>query len=296
LKPEIIVFDIDGVLIDTSRSFRCAVSRTVQYYITEILGYRDTGILIKPEEVQLFKLAGGFNDDWILSQSAILFFLYKGLKYKLSDTGSIRLAPPGLIEFTDAISSYKDGGLEKTRRYLADLDGNILNKAEESLDRSLVIRIFQEIYAGSGYVKRLYGIEPLLGKEEGLWKNERVILDKNLLLNDVFYGIYTGRTASETQLALEILKLDIPSGAIVTMGSSIVKPDPKGLEIIREYYKKNILAFVGDSMDDVLSAINAKAIPVAIASDKLSRERFSHYTSFIFSDVNEYLRYLRSSE
>jgi len=296
LKPEIIVFDIDGVLIDTSRSFRCAVSRTVQYYMTEILGYKDTGILIEPEEVQLFKLAGGFNDDWILSQSAILFFLYKGLKYELGDTGSIRLALPSLIEFTGAISSYKDGGLEKTRRYLAGLDGDILNKAEEKLDRSLVIRIFQEIYAGSDYVERLYGSKPILGREEGLWKNERVILDKSLLLEDVFYGIYTGRTASETQLALEILKLDIPSGAIVTMGSSIAKPDPKGLEIIREYYKKGILAFVGDSMDDVLSAINAKAIPVAIANDKISRERLSHHTSLIFSDVNEYLRYLRGSK
>jgi HAD superfamily hydrolase (TIGR01548 family) len=296
LKPEIIVFDIDGVLIDTSRSFRCAVSRTVQYYMTEILGYKDTGILIEPEEVQLFKLAGGFNDDWILSQSAILFFLYKGLKYELGDTGSIRLALPSLIEFTGAISSYKDGGLEKTRRYLAGLDGDILNKAEEKLDRSLVIRIFQEIYAGSDYVERLYGSKPILGREEGLWKNERVILDKSLLLEDVLYGIYTGRTASETQLALEILKLDIPSGAIVTMGSSIEKPDPKGLEIIREYYKKDILAFVGDSMDDVLSAINAKAIPVAIANDKISRERFSHHTSLIFSDVNEYLRYLRGSK
>lgn len=292
MKPEVIVFDIDGVLIDTSMSFRCAVSRTIQYYMTRVLEYRDTGTLIQPEEVQLFKLAGGFNDDWVLSQSAILFFIYKALKFDVKDTNSIKLLPPSLIEFTSSVS-YEGEGLRKTREYLASLDGNIFYKAEEKLDKKLVIRIFQEIYAGSMYMKRLYGSEPILGNEEGLWKNERVILDKALLLSDVFYGIYTGRTATETELALELLKIEIPQQAIITMNSSIVKPDPRGLEIIRKYYKKDTLAFIGDSMDDVLTAINANAIPVAIAKDTLSRERFSRYTSLIFNNVNEYLRYIR---
>ncbi len=292
MKPEIIVFDIDGVLIDTSKSFRVAVSRTVQYYMTKVLGYIDTGILIQPEEVQLFKLAGGFNDDWILSQSAILFFIYKALKSRFKDTNSIRLSPPSLAEFTKAIS-YEGDGLSKTRNYLVSLDGNIFYKAEEKFDKKFIIRIFQEIYAGSKYVKRLYGTEPILGTEEGLWRNEEVILDKTLLPEDIFYGIYTGRTASETELALELLKLEIPPQAIVTMSSSIVKPNPRGLEIIREYYKKNILAFVGDSMDDVLTAINADAIPVAIAKDDFSKERFSHYTELVFNSVNEYLKHIR---
>lgn len=292
MKPEIIVFDIDGVLIDTSKSFRVAVSKTVQYYMTKVLGYEDTGILIQPEEVQLFKLAGGFNDDWILSQSATLFFIYKALKSGFKDTSSIRLSFPSLIKFTKAIS-YEGDGLNKTRDYLATLDGNIFYKAEEKLDRKLVTRIFQEIYAGSKYIRRLYGTEPILGTEEGLWKNEEVIIDKSLLLDDISYGIYTGRTASETELALELLKLEIPPQAIVTMNSSIIKPNPKGLEIIREYYKKNILAFVGDSMDDVLAAVSANAIPVAIARDDFSKERFSHYTELVFSNVNEYLKYVR---
>ncbi|MCX7794954.1 MAG: hypothetical protein N2380_00305 [bacterium] len=292
MKPEVIVFDIDGVLIDTSMSFKCAVSRTVQYYMTKVLEYEDTGILIQPEEVQLFKLAGGFNDDWMLSQSAILFFIYKSLKFGAKDTNSIRLLPPSLIEFTNSVS-YEGEGLKKTKEYLISLDGNILCKAEEKIDKNLVVRIFQEIYAGSGYMKRLYGSDPILGTEEGLWRNEKVILDKSLLLKDMFYGIYTGRTATETELALEILKIEIPPEAIITMNSSIVKPDPRGLEIIREYYKKDILAFIGDSMDDILAAINANAIPVAIAKDDLSRKRFSKYTNLIFDSVNEYLRYVR---
>jgi HAD superfamily hydrolase (TIGR01548 family) len=288
LRPEIIVFDIDGVLIDTLPSFRVAVSRTVQYYITEILKYDDTGLFILPEEVQFFKIAGGFNDDWVLSQSIILFFIYKAITSGLKDTRSVRLIPPSFEDFTRDISCIGEG-LEKVEKYISNMDNNIISEIKSRLDKELVIRIFQEIYAGSEDMKRLYGSEPLSGKEEGLWKREQIILDKALLIPDLFYGIYTGRTASETELALNMLKLDIPPQAIITMDSSIIKPDPRGLEIIRSYYKREILAFVGDSMDDILTAINGNAIPVAIAKDDISRERFSHYTSLIFNNVNEYL-------
>ncbi|HHV81568.1 TPA: HAD hydrolase-like protein [bacterium] len=288
MRPEIIVFDIDGVLIDTLPSFRVAVSRTVQYYITEILKYDDTGLFILPEEVQFFKIAGGFNDDWVLSQSIILFFIYKAITSGLKDTRSVRLIPPSFEDFTRDISCIGEG-LEKVEKYISNMDNNIISEIKSRLDKELVIRIFQEIYAGSEDMKRLYGSEPLSGKEEGLWKREQIILDKALLIPDLFYGIYTGRTASETELALNMLKLDIPPQAIITMDSSIIKPDPRGLEIIRSYYKREILAFVGDSMDDILTAINGNAIPVAIAKDDISRERFSHYTSLIFNNVNEYL-------
>ncbi|HOL54970.1 MAG TPA: HAD hydrolase-like protein [bacterium] len=288
MRPEIIVFDIDGVLIDTLPSFRVAVSRTVQYYITEILKYDDTGLFILPEEVQFFKIAGGFNDDWVLSQSIILFFIYKAITSGLKDTRSVRLIPPSFEDFTRDISCIGEG-LEKVEKYISNMDNNIISEIKSRLDKELVIRIFQEIYAGSEDMKRLYGSEPLSGKEEGLWKRERIILDKALLIPDLFYGIYTGRTASETDLALNMLKLDIPPQAIITMDSSIIKPDPRGLEIIRSYYKREILAFVGDSMDDILTAINGNAIPVAIAKDDISRERFSRYTSLIFNNVNEYL-------
>lgn len=293
MRPEIIVFDIDGVLIDTSLSFRLAVSRTVQYYITMVLGYKDTGLFILPEEVQLFKLAGGFNDDWILSQSIILFFIYKAIRSDLRDTKSIRSVPPNFEDLTKDLS-YVGNGLEKMERYILSRDSNIFSRVKARFDKDLIVRIFQEIYAGSRDIKRLYGVDPLLGGEEGLWKREQVILDKSLLIPEICYGIYTGRTATETRLALEVLKLDIPSQAIITMNSSIIKPDPKGIEIIRSYYRKERLAFVGDSMDDVLTAINANAIPVAIARDDLSKERFLRYTNLIFSDVNQYLKSLRA--
>jgi len=289
--PDIVVFDIDGVLIDTSFSFRVAVSKTVQYYMTEVLGYEDTGLFILPEEVQLFKLVGGYNDDWILSQSAIMFFSYKALASGCKDTYSIRLVPPSLEEFTKSISYYDDG-IKKVRDYIEKRDRSILPKIEELLKSELIISIFQEMYAGKRFLKRLYGREPKIGIEEGVCGREEIILDKSLLIPDIYYGIYTGRTDKEAELALERLDIQIPREAIITADSGIKKPDPCGLDIIRSFYGKESITFIGDSIDDVLSAKNANAVPVAICKDDYSREMFKRYTDLIFPNVNEYLRYL----
>jgi HAD superfamily hydrolase (TIGR01548 family) len=289
--PEIVVFDIDGVLIDTNLSFRVAVSRTIQYYMTKVLNYEDNGLLILPEEVQLFKLAGGYNDDWVLSQSAIMFFFYKALVSGYKDTYHIRLVPPSLEEFTKSISYY-DEGIRKVRDYIEKRDRLILPKIEGFVRSDLVISIFQEMYAGKKYLKRLYGRDPEIGIEEGVCEKEEIILDKNLLVRDIYYGIYTGRTDKETELALERLDIQIPKEVTITADSGIKKPDPRGLEIIRSFYEKESLAFIGDSMDDVLSAKNADAIPVAICIDDYSKEIFKRYTDLIFPNVNEYLRHL----
>lgn len=57
---EVIVFDMDGVLVDVSASYREAICQTVQHF---------TGQKINPELVQQYKNRGGFNNDWVLSQA-----------------------------------------------------------------------------------------------------------------------------------------------------------------------------------------------------------------------------------
>lgn len=57
---DIIVFDMDGVLVDVSDSYREAICQTVQHF---------TGQNISRELVQQYKNRGGFNNDWLLSQT-----------------------------------------------------------------------------------------------------------------------------------------------------------------------------------------------------------------------------------
>ncbi len=60
--PEVIVFDMDGVLVEVSQSYREAIRETVRHF---------TGELVSHDEIQDFKDAGGWNNDWLLSQRLI---------------------------------------------------------------------------------------------------------------------------------------------------------------------------------------------------------------------------------
>lgn len=58
----LVVFDLDGVLVDVSASYRVAIRETVA-----ALG----GGEVTPEAVQALKNAGGYNNDWDLSQELL---------------------------------------------------------------------------------------------------------------------------------------------------------------------------------------------------------------------------------
>lgn len=55
-----IVFDMDGVLVDVTESYRETICQTVKAF---------TGKTITRELVQEYKNRGGFNNDWLLSQT-----------------------------------------------------------------------------------------------------------------------------------------------------------------------------------------------------------------------------------
>ncbi|MEM3588055.1 MAG: hypothetical protein QXO71_12145 [Candidatus Jordarchaeaceae archaeon] len=71
-----LIFDCDGVLIDVSNSFRTAIIKTTNWYITEIIELGEIPEdIITPEEIALFKNSGGFNNDWHLTYAVILYFV-----------------------------------------------------------------------------------------------------------------------------------------------------------------------------------------------------------------------------
>jgi len=60
--PGVLVFDMDGVLVEVMDSYREAIRETVRHF---------TGELVTHDEIQDFKNAGGWNNDWLLSQRMI---------------------------------------------------------------------------------------------------------------------------------------------------------------------------------------------------------------------------------
>lgn len=62
ISPEVLVFDMDGVLVEVSQSYREAIRETVRHF---------TGELVSHELIQDFKDQGGWNNDWLLSHRFI---------------------------------------------------------------------------------------------------------------------------------------------------------------------------------------------------------------------------------
>ena len=58
-RSQVMVFDMDGVLVDVTESYRETIVLTVEHF---------TGKKISRETIQDYKNAGGWNNDWALSQ------------------------------------------------------------------------------------------------------------------------------------------------------------------------------------------------------------------------------------
>ena len=61
-EPELLCLDMDGVLIDTSQSYDRAVQETVKHF---------SGKTVTEADILAKRMQGGFNNDWLLSQSLL---------------------------------------------------------------------------------------------------------------------------------------------------------------------------------------------------------------------------------
>jgi HAD superfamily hydrolase (TIGR01548 family) len=58
-QSQVLVFDMDGVLVEVTESYRETIVRTVEHF---------TGQTITRESIQYYKNQGGWNNDWLLSE------------------------------------------------------------------------------------------------------------------------------------------------------------------------------------------------------------------------------------
>jgi HAD superfamily hydrolase (TIGR01548 family) len=61
-KKDLLIFDMDGVLVDVNASYRATIQATVKHF---------SGCEPSHDEIQDWKNRGGWNDDWLLSTRLI---------------------------------------------------------------------------------------------------------------------------------------------------------------------------------------------------------------------------------
>ena len=303
----LIVFDMDGVIVDVSASYRAVVRRTTQLFFNPA---RASESLPEPlfalSDLAAVKQSGGLNNDWDLTFVVInlLFTLVDALKvhenrdpwtrYRqtMRQCNVHRLA--GFLASTDnPLKSLLNQWGKQENSFIAGLYSGDVGSG------NIIKQIFQEIYLGPQLFKSTYQMEPEIYRDEGYILRERLLLDRSIIeeiSRENVLAIATGRPRSEAEYPLQHFRLGQFFPLVLTLDDcvseekrifdaegrtvSLSKPDPFMLDAIAENYRKAVSDFfyIGDMPDDMLAAarsrVGFKSIGILIsAPDKSSLKK-----------------------
>ncbi|MFC1619978.1 HAD family hydrolase [Candidatus Neomarinimicrobiota bacterium] len=228
LGYDAIIFDVDGVLINTSRSFTAAAVDAVQVA---------TGSTrFAKNEVQSLKSIRGFNNDWHVAIAGAVWIRFTDDMPFDEFAGLVDQANGGL------------GGL----RHVAGAE--LVSDLEEQLTR-----LAQEAYGGTTACYRLYGFEPSTIRQLGRWREEVPLLppERTSTISSIA-GIVTGRNAREMELAFQLLRWRLPAGQVACSTiPALDKPNPAQLLSILDHLGSRKAVYAGDSRDDLDLVMNA---------------------------------------
>ncbi len=239
---DLLIFDMDGVLIDVSKSYRRAIQRTIKVYLETCLGFeRKRGDWVTNEEISLLKLAGGFNSDWDVTSGLLSSLLsISGLhplpiRKRLSSIQEIvnhlktnssvprRRTPEvnwrHLFTFSEKVRS-AGGGLRGIRRVLGDSWEGWVYRTGNLHQENLVERIFQEIYLGRQFTSHYHLPRLFYDRGEGLYLQEKLLIPRkilSILRKNLKMGIASGRLRFEAELGLRRFRLYPYFDSVVTL-------------------------------------------------------------------------------
>ena len=239
MQVDAVVLDIDGVLVDVADSYRRAIVESVD---------RVYGETITKADIQPFKNASGFNNDWELTDAAALFVL------------TARETDVDIAEFTDAIAAH-GGGLDAAKAVVRELLAE--READDvfaAWDPEHLREVFQTLYLGSERYREIEGGEPAFDAPGYINDEPKLVSDATLetLQRRYAVGVVTGRPAAEADIAMERVGVEIPDEHRFTMDDwEEGKPHPHALVTLAERFDARRVAFAGDTLDDIQTAVNA---------------------------------------
>lgn len=229
-----IVFDVDGVLVETESSYGEAVVRTVRWLLAHEAELADDGPAIDRALARLWKREGSWNNDWDLA-----YGMYCWLAAAEGATTTERRRSAGRAEAA-------------ARAPLAELERRAGTRRRRSWDE--VRGIFEEIYNGTDVAVTRYGVEPRVRQARGLKEDERVLLERALLeelaeLGITEVGVVTGRSRADWEQIRP--RLPLPLDVAVATDDDGRKPDPAPLRKVLGELRPRAFVAVGDTLDDV---------------------------------------------
>lgn len=234
---DVVIFDIDNVIVDTRFSYTDCIRETVQIYLVQKAGFHNSKkLLLSRENVERFKLLGGFNDDWDTCYGLLLYILKLAAKTSRID------------ELRKKINLKQLARETKPPLYIHGLEHYLGKNHQLKLED--IAPIFQDLY-WKKYIFR----ESLIIQQKTF---------RNLFRSGRKIGIATGRNKQEANFVLKRFKILKYIHKIVSIddlpSAKFKKPHPYSLlQIARTLGKKLNYLYVGDLPDDIETAKRAKS-------------------------------------
>jgi HAD superfamily hydrolase (TIGR01548 family) len=215
LTIDAVVFDVDGVLVDTDLSYTEAVIRTLRLL--------HAGAPVDRALIRLWRRSGDWNNDWDLCY---------GLYCWLS------LSP-------------RPEAAAAARQTLAQLEAAAPGLA---LGYREVQGIFEEHYNGTAAAVARYGVAPHVHNTHPLALDEQVMLTGALLqelavMGITKVGVVTGRVRADWEQVAG--RIPFPAGVPVATDEDGRKPDPAALRLVADKLSSSGLVVVGDTLNDL---------------------------------------------
>ena len=298
----LIVFDMDGVIVDVSGSYRETVRKTARLFFNGAGSWeRLPNPLFPLADLARVKQTGGLNNDWDLT------FLVINLLFTLVEGA----ADPGDLEpwsrYRKAIGSCNAAALAKFLKSERMPITSLMNKTGRPKNEfvaafytgdvgsgNIIKQIFQEVYLGKELFESTYGVPAKVFHEKGYINREKLLIDKHILeslsKNNIL-AIATGRPRAEADHPLDVFDLRKFFSDIRTLDDcleeerrifqqekrkvSLSKPNPFMLDSIEEAQKDNVskFYFIGDMPDDMAAASNSRAGFIAIGIIKSTSDK-----------------------
>lgn len=292
LSLDVLLFDLDGVLIDVSDSYRTATRATVQFYLERLLGLAPfASDLVSRNDVAALKLAGGFNNDWDLTTALIKYFLslmdtqpdsafdvddLRTVGKNIAITVAELAARKDIAAFARQVAAY-GGGLEAVQKILGVTNNHLLFATGDVRTTNLVKRIFEEFYLDEQLFQQEYGEARRWIHADGLIHRETLIPRRKTLIalsERAALGIATGRPRAQAMFALKAAGIADFFRTVIVLEDvqaaekkyfeengtriSLSKPHPFALLECARKIGGTRFAYVGDTPDDIRAANAAK--------------------------------------
>jgi phosphoglycolate phosphatase-like HAD superfamily hydrolase len=288
MKPKnLIVFDMDGVIIDVSNSYRDVVRQTTRLFFSPARASANLpDPLFELSDLAAVKHSGGLNNDWDLT------FVVIGLLFSLINTPKVHESGDPWTRYRESLGHLNvdtlAGYLKSTDnplKYLLSRHGKRENEFIASLYKgdvgsgNIIKQIFQEIYLGTELFKSTYRMEPEAYRGQGYILREKLLLDRSTLeqLSRKYdLAIATGRPRAEAEYPLAHFKIKQFFPLILSLDDcireekrifekegktvSLSKPDPYMLDTIAENCRNaaNDFFYIGDMPDDMVAAARSR--------------------------------------